>query len=62
MEKYPNNKEKEFLGGIDLEASRKLNDEIAELTKEGYDVQVGERTDLAYKNPQGIKKVFSYFR
>ena len=62
MEKYPNNKEKEFLGGIDLEASRKLNDEIAELTKEGYDVQVGERTDLAYKNPQGIKKVFSYLK
>ena len=51
MEKYPNNKEKEFLGSIDLEASRKLNDEIAELTKEGYDVQVGERTDPAYKNP-----------
>lgn len=62
MEKYPNNKEKEFLGSIDLEASRKLNDEIAELTKEGYDVQVGERTDLAYKNPQGIKKVFSYLK
>ena len=62
MEKYPNNKEKEFLGGIDLEASRKLNDEIAELTKEGYDVQVGERTDLAYKNPQGIKMVFSYLK
>lgn len=62
MEKYPNNKEKEFLGGIDLEASRKLNDEIAELTKEGYDIQVGERTDPAYKNPQGIKKVFSYLK
>lgn len=62
MEKYPNNREKEFLGGIDLEASRKLNDEIAELTKEGYDVQVGERTDPAYKNPQGIKKVFSYLK
>ena len=59
MEKYTNNKEKEFLGGIDLEASRKLNDEIAELTKEGYDVQVGERTDLAYKNPEKIKKVYS---
>lgn len=62
MEKYPNNKEKEFLGGIDLEASRKLNDEIAELTNEGYDIQVGERTDSAYKNPQGIKKVFSYLK
>lgn len=62
MEKYPNNREKEFLGGIDLEASRNLNNEIAELTKEGYDVQVGERTDLAYKNPQGIKKVFSYLK
>ena len=62
MEKYPNNKEKEFLGGIDLEASRKLNDEIAELTNEGYDMQVGERTDPAYKNPQGIKKVFSYLK
>lgn len=62
MEKYPNNREGEFLGGIDLEASRKLNDEIAELTKEGYDVQVGERTDSAYKNPQGIKKVFSYLK
>lgn len=62
MEKYPNNREKEFLGGIDLEASRNLNNEIAELTKEGYDVQVSERTDLAYKNPQGIKKVFSYLK
>lgn len=62
MEKYLNNKEKEFLGGIDLEASRKLNDEIAELTNEGYDIQVGERTDPAYKNPQGIKKVFSYLK
>lgn len=62
MEKYPNNREKEFLGGIDLEASRNLNNEIAELTNEGYDIQVGERTDPAYKNPQGIKKVFSYLK
>ena len=62
MEKYPNNREKEFLGGIDLEASRNLNNEIAELTNEGYDIQVGERTDPAHKNPQGIKKVFSYLK
>lgn len=62
MEKYPNNREKEFLGGIDLEASRNLNNEIVELTNEGYDIQVGERTDPAYKNPQGIKKVFSYLK
>lgn len=46
MEKYPNNKEKEFLGGIDLEASRKLNDEIAETINEGYDIQVGKERIL----------------
>ena len=50
----------DFLNGVDHEANEKLNKEIADLRSEGCRVKVGEKTDLAYNNPDNIKNTYDY--
>ncbi len=52
----------DFLNGVDHEASEKLNKEIADLRSEGCRVKVGEKTDPAYNNPDGIKDTYNYLK
>jgi hypothetical protein len=52
----------DFLNGADYEANEKLNKEIADLRSEGCKVKVGEKTDLAYNNPDGIKDTYNYLK
>lgn len=52
----------DFLNGVDHEANEKLNKEIADLRSEGYRVKIGEKTDLAYNNPDGIKDTYNYLK
>ena len=52
----------DFLNGVDHEANEKLNKEIADLRSEGCKVKVGEKTDLAYNNPDGIKDTYNYLK
>ena len=52
----------DFLNGVDHEANEKLNKEIADLRSEGCKVKVGEKTDLAYNNPDGIKDTYKYLK
>ena len=52
----------DFLNGVDHEANEKLNKEIADLRSEGCRVKVGEKTDLAYNNPDGIKDTYKYLK
>ena len=50
----------DFLNGVDHEANEKLNREIADLRSEGCRVKIGEKTDLAYNNPDKIQNVYNY--
>ena len=52
----------DFFNGVDYEANEKLNEEIADLRSEGCKVKVGEKTDLAYNNPDGIKDTYNYLK
>ena len=52
----------DFLNGIDHEANGKLNKEIADLRSEGCRVKIGEKTDLAYNNPDDIKDTYNYLK
>ena len=52
----------DFFNGVDYEANEKLNKEIADLRSEGCKVKVGEKTDLAYNNPDGIKDTYNYLK
>ena len=52
----------DFLNGVDHEANEKLNKEIADLRSEGCRVKVGEKTDSAYNNPDGIKDTYNYLK
>lgn len=52
----------DFLNGVDHEANEKLNKEIADLRSEGCRVKIGEKTDLAYNNPDGIKDTYNYLK
>ena len=52
----------DFLNGVDHEANEKLNKEIADLRSEGCRVKIGEKTDLAYNNPDGIKDTYKYLK
>ena len=52
----------DFLNGVDHEANEKLNKEIADLRSEGCRVKIGEKTDPAYNNPDGIKDTYNYLK
>ena len=52
----------DFLNGVDHEANEKLNKEIADLRSEGCRVKIGEKTDSAYNNPDGIKDTYNYLK
>ena len=52
----------DFLNGVDHEANEKLNKEIADLRSEDCRVEIGEKTDLAYNNPDGIKDTYNYLK
>ena len=52
----------DFLNGVDHEANEKLNKEIEDLRGEGCRVQIGEKTDPAYNNPDGIKDTYNYLK
>jgi len=52
----------DFLNGIDHEANEKLNREIADLRSEECRVKIGEKTDPAYNNPDGIKDTYNYLK
>ena len=52
----------DFLNGVDHEANEKLNKEIADLRGEGCRVKIGEKTDLAYNNPDDIKDTYNYLK
>ena len=52
----------DFLNGVDHEANEKLNKEIADLRGEGCRVKIGEKTDPAYNNPDGIKDTYNYLK
>ena len=52
----------DFLNGIDHEANEKLNEEIADLRSEECGVKIGEKTDPAYNNPDGIKDTYNYLK
>ena len=52
----------DFLNGVDHEANEKLNNEIADLRSEECRVKVGEKTDSAYNNPDGIKDIYNYLK
>ena len=52
----------DFLNGVDHEANEKLNKEIADLRSEGCRVKIGEKTDLAYNNPDDIKDTYNYLK
>ena len=52
----------DFLNGVDHEANKKLNKEIADLRGEGCRVKIGEKTDPAYNNPDGIKNTYNYLK
>ena len=52
----------DFLNGVDHEANKKLNEEIADLRSEGCRVKIGEKTDPAYNNPDGIKDTYNYLK
>ena len=52
----------DFLNGVDHEANGKLNKEIEDLRREGCKVKVGEKTDPAYDNPDGIKDTYNYLK
>ena len=52
----------DFLNGVDHEANEKLNKEIADLRREGCRVKIGEKTDPAYNNPDGIKDTYNYLK
>ena len=52
----------DFLNGVDHEANEKLNKEIVDLRSEGCKVKVGEKTDPAYNNPDGIKDTYNYLK
>ena len=50
----------DFLNGVDHEANKKLNNEIADLRSEGCRVKIGEKTDPAYNNPDKIQDIYNY--
>ena len=52
----------DFLNGVDHEANKKLNEEIADLRSEECGVKIGEKTDPAYNNPDGIKDTYNYLK
>ena len=52
----------DFLNGVDHEANKKLNKEIEDLRSEGCRVKIGEKADLAYNNPDGIKDTYNYLK
>ena len=52
----------DFLNGVDHEANEKLNNEIADLRSEDCRVKIGEKTDSAYNNPDGIKDTYNYLK
>ena len=52
----------DFLNGVDHEANKKLNDEIADLRSEECRVKIGEKTDPAYNNPDKIRSVYNYLK
>ena len=52
----------DFLNGVDHEANEKLNEEIADLRSEDCRVKIGEKTDSAYNNPDGIKDTYNYLK
>ena len=52
----------DFLNGVDHEANEKLNNEIADLRSEDCRVKIGEKTDPAYNNPDGIKDTYNYLK
>ena len=52
----------DFLNGVDHEANEKLNKEIADLRSEECRVKIGEKTDPAYNNPDGIKDTYNYLK
>ena len=52
----------DFLNGVDHEANEKLNKEIADLRSERCRVKIGEKTDPAYNNPDGIKDTYNYLK
>ena len=52
----------DFLNGVDHEANKKLNEEIADLRSEECRVKIGEKTDPAYNNPDGIKDTYNYLK
>ena len=52
----------DFLNGVDHEANKKLNEEIADLRSEECRVKIGEKTDPAYNNPDGIKDIYNYLK
>ncbi len=52
----------DFLNGVDHEANKKLNNEIADLRSEDCRVKIGEKTDSAYNNPDGIKDTYNYLK
>ena len=52
----------DFLNGVDHEANKKINNEIADLRNEGCRVKIGEKTDPAYNNPDNIKNIYNYLK
>ena len=52
----------DFLNGVDHEANEKLNKEIADLRSEECRVKIGEKTDPAYSNLDGIKDTYNYLK
>ena len=52
----------DFLNGVDHEANEKLNREIEDLRSEDCRVKIGEKTDSAYNNPDGIKDTYNYLK
>ena len=52
----------DFLNGVDHEANKKLNNEIANLRSEGCRVKIGEKTDPAYNSPDDIKDTYNYLK
>lgn len=52
----------DFLNGVDHEANEKLNKEIEDLRSEECRVKIGEKTDPAYNNPDGIKDIYNYLK
>ena len=52
----------DFLNGVDHEANKKLNNEIADLRSEGCRVKIGEKTDPAYNSPDDIKDTYNYLK